>query len=410
MIDSLPTDWKRKKIIDIGKISTSSVNKKIDPNETEINLINYMDVYSSISKKITSGINFMRVTASDNQLLKNQVKKGDVLFTPSSETPDDIGISAVVYEELPNTLYSYHLVRLAFSENIDLDYKRYIFNSPFVLNKFSRISQGLTRFTISQKDFNETKILIPPLSEQRKIAAVLSMVNDAIEKSDAIIEETKQLKKGLMQKLFIEGIGHLRFKDTKVGKVPEAWEVVKLGDVCNKENTKFEPRDSTQVYPYIGLEHIASNSHKLIGIGKSNETLSTKNVFKKGDILYGKLRPYLNKVWQANIDGVCTTEILVLNSNEKANQKFLYFLFQQKRFVSFANSLTEGTSLPRINWKDITKFKVILPSLREQQQIAQIISEIDYKIEKEIATQEQLEKLKKGLMQVLLTGKIRVKI
>ena len=146
------------------------------------------------------------------------------------------------------------------------------------------------------KYLKERIFIIPPLSEQRKIASILSTVDDNLEKTGTIIEETEQLKKGLVQKLFIEGIGHLRFKETKVGKVPEAWEVVKLGDVCNKENTKFEPKHSTQVYPYIGLEHIASNSHRLIGIGKSNKTLSTKNVFKKGDILYVKLRPYLNKV------------------------------------------------------------------------------------------------------------------
>ena len=121
-----PNGWERLTISDLGIVSTSSVDKKQRPGEKIVSLINYMDVYTSKSKKITSDIEFMQVTAPDKQINSNQVNVGDILFTPSSETKDDIGHSAVVYEDLPNTLYSYHLVRLQFNREIDLDFKRYL--------------------------------------------------------------------------------------------------------------------------------------------------------------------------------------------------------------------------------------------------------------------------------------------
>ena len=157
--DGKPEGWERLTIFDLGIVSTSSVDKKQKPGEKNVSLINYMDVYTSKSKKITSDIEFMQVTAPDKQIESNQVKIGDILFTPSSETKDDIGHSAVVYEVLPNTLYSYHLVRLRFNREIDLDFKRYLFNNPSTLAFFTKRAQGITRMTLSLDDFNETPVL-----------------------------------------------------------------------------------------------------------------------------------------------------------------------------------------------------------------------------------------------------------
>ena len=152
---NIPKDWKLVTIGSLGSVSTSSVDKKSKVGEDEVSLINYTDVFNSLDKKITAKINFMRVTARSNQIITNQVHKGDVLFTPSSETKNDIGISAVVYEDIPETLYSYHLLRLSFKKELNLDFKCYLFNSEFVLKQFELLSQGLTRYTIGLNNFDE---------------------------------------------------------------------------------------------------------------------------------------------------------------------------------------------------------------------------------------------------------------
>ena len=196
-----PDGWERLTISDLGIVSTSSVDKKQRPNEKIVSLINYMDVYTSKSKKITSDIEFMQVTAPDKQIDSNQVIIGDVLFTPSSETKDDIGHSAVVYDNLPNTLYSYHLVRLRFNREIDINFKRYFFNNPSTLAYFTKRAQGITRMTLSLDDFNETPVLLPPLSEQKQIALKLSSIDSAIERIEKSILFSQQIKQELIDKI-----------------------------------------------------------------------------------------------------------------------------------------------------------------------------------------------------------------
>jgi len=200
--DGKPDGWERLTISDLGVVSTSSVDKKQRPKEKTVSLINYMDVYTSKTKKITSDIELMQVTAPDKQIKGNQVNIGDILFTPSSETKDDIGHSAVVYEDLPNTLYSYHLVRLRFNREIDLDFKRYLFNNPSTLAYFTKRAQGITRMTLSLDDFNETPVLLPPLSEQRQIALKLSSIDSAIERIEKSIWLSQQIKQELINKVF----------------------------------------------------------------------------------------------------------------------------------------------------------------------------------------------------------------
>ncbi len=198
----LPVGWTSKKISELGKLNTSSVDKKINKNEKMINLVNYMDVYSSLDKKIDSRIDFMRVTANENQLVKNQLRKGDVLFTPSSETSDDIGHSAVVFEELPETLHSYHLVRLSFEEDIDLNFKRFIFNNPKILNNFSKLSKGVTRMTLSLEDFSNTELRIPTKHEQIIIADKLSSILDNKFLVESKIQSSQSLQKSLINQVF----------------------------------------------------------------------------------------------------------------------------------------------------------------------------------------------------------------
>jgi len=198
----LPVGWTSKKISELGKLNTSSVDKKINKNEKMINLVNYMDVYSSLDKKIDSRIDFMRVTANENQLVKNQLRKGDVLFTPSSETSDDIGHSAVVFEELPETLHSYHLVRLSFEEDIDLNFKRFIFNNPKILNNFSKLSKGVTRMTLSLEDFSNTELRIPTKHEQIIIADKLLSILDNKFLVESKIQSSQSLQKSLINQVF----------------------------------------------------------------------------------------------------------------------------------------------------------------------------------------------------------------
>jgi type I restriction enzyme S subunit len=194
--------WEEKKIGEIGKISGSSVDKKTVTGQKMVFLLNYMDVYKR--GKIFPTDRFQEVSAKSSQIISCDLKKGDILFTPSSETPDDIGHSAVVMDDLKNVLFSYHLMRLRPKEKIfDLNFSAYIFNNFSFYKKLWLIAQGATRFVLPKEDFGRMKINLPSLTEQQKIAEFLASIDKIIESKKQQITQAEQWKKGLMQGLFM---------------------------------------------------------------------------------------------------------------------------------------------------------------------------------------------------------------
>lgn len=196
-------DWEEKSLGDIGEFKTSSVDKKSDDNEQEVFLVNYMNVYRH--EKITNENkhDLMVVTAKPHQIDSNNLLKGDILFTPSSETPDDIGHSVVIFEDLDDTLYSYHLLRFRPTIKIDILYSHYFCNNDLVLNQICRFATGSTRFTISKDSFSKILINLPCVDEQSKIARFLDSIDKQLELLESQIDKSKTWKKGLLQKMFV---------------------------------------------------------------------------------------------------------------------------------------------------------------------------------------------------------------
>ncbi|MDB9794353.1 restriction endonuclease subunit S [Flavobacteriaceae bacterium] len=196
-------DWEEKKLGEIGEFKTSSVDKLSKEDEKMVSLVNYMNVYNhqNITNEITKDL--MRVSAKEKQLETSDLKKGDILFTPSSETPSDIGHSIVIFEDLHNTLYSYHLMRFRPTINLDILFSHYFCNIPSVLRQITRFATGSTRFTISVGSFSKIIIQLPSLEEQVKIANFLSSLDSKIDLVSTQIENTKAFKKGLLQQMFV---------------------------------------------------------------------------------------------------------------------------------------------------------------------------------------------------------------
>lgn len=180
------------------------------------------------------------------------------------------------------------------------------------------------------------------------------------------------------------------------------WEIKKIGSIATLRKEKFNPLEELST-KYLGLEHINQDYGTINGFANSNETTSMKTVFKKGDVLFGKLRPYLKKYWLATFDGVCATEILPIVSKDNVNNKFLFYILQQDNFIDFTVQQSFGTKMPRASWKSISDFDVLVPTLAEQQKIADILSTVDEQIDQTNQLIKKTKELKKGLMQKLLT-------
>ncbi|MCX5884637.1 MAG: restriction endonuclease subunit S [Proteobacteria bacterium] len=255
----------------------------------------------------------------------------------------------------------------------------------------------------------------PSLTEQKRIAEILSTVDDAIEKTDQIIEKMKEAKKGLMQKLLTRGIGHTRFKKTEIGEIPEEWEVVRLKNIALKFYNGGTPDTANKTYWDGNVPWITGADFENQKVGKIRRYVtqegvknSATNVIPKGNLLI-VTRTGVGKLAIAPFDLAISQDITgVILDSAKTITWFVYWYLNYNE--SRLRAIIQGTSINGLLREDLETFAIPLPPPSEQQQIADILSSLDSQIEQETRHKEQLESLKKGLMQVLLTGKIRVKM
>ena len=196
--------WEQRELGNLGEFKSNGVDKLSKPNEIPVNLLNYMDVYNRRKISNKNAKSLMQVTAKINQLKDNNVLKGDIFFTPTSETADDIGHVMVVEENLENTVYSYHLMRYRPKENIFyLTFPNYCLDINFVKKQMALAAQGVQRFVVNRKQFEELKTNIPCLLEQEKISRTLTCLDNLITLHQSKLEKLKNIKKSLLEKMFV---------------------------------------------------------------------------------------------------------------------------------------------------------------------------------------------------------------
>lgn len=198
----------------------------------------------------------------------------------------------------------------------------------------------------------------------------------------------------------------LGYKKTPVGIMPENWEVISFKDVVIRKSERFDPLENPNTKD-LELDSFEQKTGRIINVYNSEDFKSSKSIFNKGDVLFGKLRPYLKKYWLAEFDGVCSTEVWVFKNSKKITSEYLYFIIQTKYFLRFAD-MTSGTKMPRSEWSVVKNAKLPIPPLPEQKAIADCLSTWDKGIEKLSALIASKKEQKKGLMQQLLTGKKRL--
>jgi type I restriction enzyme S subunit len=187
----------------------------------------------------------------------------------------------------------------------------------------------------------------------------------------------------------------------------DEWERKKLGEVATNKSKKYNPKNKQTFIKCIELEHLASESGQLLGFTDGSQSGSIKNVFQKNEVLFGKLRPYLKKYLQPNFDGVCSSEIWVLNGNEISNN-FLYYLIQTNKFIDLANQ-SSGSKMPRADWNIVENGIFSIPSCNEQKKLSAFLSLLDERIQTQSKIIEQLITLIQEYRNQIFKQKIRFK-
>ena len=379
--------WTNKTFAELGYTYTGLSGKNKAAFGSGEPYIPYMNVFSNESVD-PDAFEYVQIKKGERQ---NAVAVGDALFTTSSETPEEVGMSSVLTEDvgtvyLNSFCFGLHLYR---PSDFDPKFLSYALRSERIRKQMFIAAQGSTRHNLSKQNFNRMKLQYPTdTMEQCRIAAVLTAADKAITASRALVEKYAAVKQGLMYDLLGKG------------------ELVRFSDIADNVTRKGR---STEGIVCLNMDCIESGSGKVVG--RSYDSLSSdKVIFTTGDVLFAKLRPYLRKYWLAEFDGLCSSEFMVFKAKPNIRRQYLYYIVSSNGFVEYNNSQTYGTKMPRTSWGIVKKFETKVPKLEEQDEIIEVLAAADARLTTERARLKKVENIKRGLMDDLLTNRVSTDI
>ena len=304
-----------------------------------------------------------------------------------------------------------HILRA--KEN-DLD--KWIFYSLVHKNILKFINGG-TRAKLNQSDLREIQISLPPLPEQKKIASILTSVDEVIETTQKQIDKLQDLKKATMNELLTKGIGHTEFKDSELGRIPKSWGINQLGDYvkCQGGNAFPSSEFGKIGIPVVRISNIKNGLVDLSGCVHFSESEQFKRfIVFEGEILLAMSGATTGKigVYKAKSPAYLNQRVGRFRIEDKKNvdSAFLNHLVQSEIFADATLRDAIGGAQPNISSSQVESVIYAFPTLSEQKVIASILNSVDHKIDVQNAKLNQTQSLKKSLMQDLLTGKVRVQV
>jgi len=306
------------------------------------------------------------------------------------------------------------------------------------------LAEGSTGQTeLSRARLAKLRIALPPPIEQRAIACILGTLDDKIELNRRMSQTLEEMARAIFKSWFVDfdpvrakaavrrehpdwtnaqvsraacpnlkpEIAELfpdRLVDSELGEIPEGWEVGTLGDVAQHPRRGVQPNRVAPDTPYIALEHMPRRCIALSDWGTAEGIESNKFEFRKGEVLFGKLRPYFHKVGVAPVDGVCSTDIVVVCSRTPHWFAFVLGVVSSDDFVEYTNAGSTGTKMPRTSWTEMARYEIVLPpealaqafTGRVQPQVDRIIAAIH--------ESRTLAALRDAFLPKLISGELRV--
>lgn len=411
-IGRIPQNWEVKKVIELFEVETGTTPSTKHEEYWDGGYINW--ITPSDMSKLRGRIH---IQDSGRKITERGLRESNLTLLPtgaiivSSRAP--VGYIAVTKREATFNQGCKGLIPKKGNEIYSEFYAYYFLNKKIELEN---LSGGSTFKELSKERLENFCVPFPPLLEQKNIAEILLTVDQGIEKVDEAIKKTQRLKNGLMQELLTKGIGHKEFKDTEVGRIPKDWELRKLGEIGKLERGKFayRPRNDPRFYggkfPFIQTGDIggANGIIKTYSQTLNEEGFKISKLFKKGTIVIS-IAGNIGDVGILNFDSCFPDSIVgIKGDSEEANNLFLMYLLQKSK--GELDSIAPRSTQKNINLGILEAFKLPLPSLPEQKKIAEILSGVDERLELLRRRKERLEKIKRGLMNDLLTGNKRVRL
>lgn len=271
---------------------------------------------------------------------------------------------------------------------------------------------GLSDYKGHHPIFRLAHIPVPPLAVQRRIAGVLSAYDELIENSQRRIRILETMARALYREWFV----HFRFPGhenhsrvaSSLGDIPKGWEVKNLGAVAEDMRRNVPKGDLDSSQAYVGLEHIPRRSLALDAWETTSHLGSNKLKFKKGEVLFGKIRPYFHKVSVAPFDGLCSADTIVIRARWADHYAFVVACVSSDAFVAHASATANGAKMPRANWDVLEKYELVIPLGKVAERFSALFTGIIDQQQALIFQIQNLRRTRDLLLPRLLSGQVEV--
>ena len=294
------------------------------------------------------------------------LKEGDLIVAMTEQAEGLLGSSAIVPH---GGLYLHNqrlgLVRLLDESKTDRRFVYYLFNSKPVRQQIRASASGVKIRHTAPSRIADVRVSVPALRQQQRIACILSAYDELIENNQRRIQILETMTRALYREWFVEfrfpGHDKIPRVASPLGDIPQGWEVKKVGDIA--ENIRRNvPKGALDVpRPYVGLEHIPRRSLALDAWEMTTELGSNKLEFRKGEVIFGKIRPYFHKVSVSPFDGVCSADTIVIRARRPEDYAFMVACVSSDAFVAHASATANGSKMPRANWDVLENYEVVIP-------------------------------------------------
>ena len=363
------------------------------------------------------------------------LKPGELLVTMTdlSKAADTLGFPAFV-PQAKNGIQFLHNQRIGKVQikpgaDLDLKYLYYLLCSQSYRNEILASATGTTVKHTSPSRIGEFRFLRPKIEEQRAIGEFLEAFDQKIAINRKISETLEFTARTLFKSWFVNfepvhakingGNNSLsakisalfpdEFGDTAIGQSPAGWDVGNFGDVATNIRQNISASEIKSTDAYIALDNMPRGSLVLTDWEMGANIESNKSKFNKGDILFGKLRPYFRKVGIAPLNGICSTDIIVLNSKKREYYGFVVEIASSSLFIDFTSAASTGTKMPRTSWSDLARYKMIIPPEPLAARYNEIVQPMFERIITASHESVALASCRDKLLPKLILGEIRLK-
>ena len=343
---------------------------------------------------------------SENDILEDQ----DIVFVRSNGNKSLIGRTLFISSPPESVTFSGFCIRARFFNQDDCPiFYSFLFKSSLIRRTLSARSGGTNITNLNQKILSRLEVPFPPVPVRHRVASILSNYDDLIDNNNrriALLEES-------VHRLYREWFVHLRFPGHErvavVDGVPEGWEKKTLNDFSEDIRQRTHPSQEDPDTPYVGLEHIPRCSIALSQWGYCRDIESSKFKFKKGDILFGKIRAYFHKVVPAPFSGICSSDTIVIRPLSDDFYELVLAVASSKAFVDFAaKTAREGSNMPRANWKVMKQYPILYPSKDVLLKFNEFVGLSTRQIEQLIFMNGSLREARDRLLPRLMNGTLTV--